>query len=324
VKSQKSRNSPLSRGCKIRNFSLFFFIFSLALGGACWWWFAGRNRTAAKDERVVICNEVVTAAQCICDCLGGVTNGLNVLKVDARKMDCNRFFKALAGVPDGAALWMPGEFDWIVTWPRDGRKVSFADFMDRYAALENADKLAKAGCDSVPAVFASYAGTVLDIRPAFASLAPDEKIVPELFVTKTLPTFDGFDFAGVDADVLKKLQDEIRSNQKVRRIILDGCIASRKGESEKAVAAWARAAKLHANDTMLVERLEHLRTNGEVFFKLNKAAMAARCYEIMAQIRPNDPVPVFNFGVCAQCLGKKDLAEKAFERARKLDAARTK
>jgi len=217
---------------------------------------------------------------------------------------------------------MPGEFDWLVTWPDDEGKISFADFMDRYAALENADELAKSGCDFVPAVFASYAGTMLDVRPAFASLDPGEKVAPELFVTKTLPTFGGFDFSGVDADVLKKVQEEIRSNQNVRRIILDGCIRSRKGESEAAVEAWARAAKRHANDTMLVERLEHLKTNGEVFYKLGKPAMAARCYEIMAQIRPNDPVPVFNFGVCAQRLGKADLAEKAFERARKLDEAR--
>jgi len=219
-------------------------------------------------------------------------------------------------------LWMPGEFDWLVTWPADGRKVAFADFMDRYAALENADELTKAGCDSVPAVFASYVGEVRDVRPAFAALGPDEKVAPELFVTKTLPTFDGFDFAGLDADVSKKLQDEIRSHQNVRRVILEGCIRSRKGESEAAVEAWAKAAQRHANDTMLVERLEHLKTNGEVFYKLGKAAMAARCYEVMAQIRPNDPVPVFNYGVCAQRLGKKELAEKAFERARKLDAGR--
>jgi len=323
VKSEKLRNCRPSKSCKFRNFSLFVVIFSLVLGGLAWRVFSGRDGKVAKDERVVICHEVITAAQCICDCLGGVTNGLNVLKVDARHLDCNGFFKSLAGVPDGALVWMPGEFDWLVTWPADGCRISLSDFMDRYAALENADELAKAGCDSVPAVFASYVGTVLDVRPAFAQLAPDEMVVPELFVTKTLPVLDNFDFGGLDDDVKQKLKDEIRSRQNVRRVILEGCIHSRKGEKEAAVAAWARAAKRHANDTMLVERLDHLRTNGEVFYKLGKAAMAAQCYDVMAQIRPNDPVPVFNYGVCAQRLGRADLAEKAFERARKLDAGRT-
>jgi len=290
-------------------------------GAAAWWWFANRDRPVVKDDRVVICNEVVTAAQCICESLGGVTNGLNVLKIDARKLDCNGFYKALAGVPDHASLWMPGEFDWLVTWPSKGGKTAFADVMDRYAALENAEALAQAGCDSVPAVFASFAGAIRDVRPAFVTLAPDERIVPELFVTKKLPSMEDFDAAGLDADVAQKLMEEISAYQNARRVVLEGCIASRKGESEAAVEAWARAAKRHANDTMLIERLDHLRVNGEVFYRLGKPAMAARCYDIMAQIRPNDPVPVFNYGVCAQRLGKNDLAEKAFERARQLDAA---
>jgi len=290
-------------------------------GGALGWWL-GRSKSSVKDERVVIADEVVTAAQCICDILGGVTNGLNVLKIDARKLDCNRFFKALAHVPDRASLWMPGEFDWIVTWPSDDVRTSFADVLERYAALDHTEALAKAGCDSVPAVFASYVGSLRDVRPAFAHLPPDENVVPEFFVAKELPTFGDFDFGGIDGDVAGKLRDEIRSHQNVRRIILEGCIASRKNEVVSAVEAWARAAKRHANDTMLIERLEHLRTNGEVFFRLGKFAHAARCYDIVAQIRPNDPVPVFNYGVCVQRLGKADLAEKAFEHARKLSASK--
>jgi len=294
----------------------------LLSAGLLAWRFADRRRPTAKDSRVVICDEVVIAAQCICDCLGHVTNGLEVLKIDARKLDCNAFFKALADVPDSALLWMPGEFDWLVVWFADGHRFAFAEFLDRYAALENAAALAKAGCDSVPAVFASYVGEISDVRPAFATLPPDTKVAPELFVTKTLPTLANFDFGDMDDDVVEKLKDEVRSRQNVRRVILEGCIHSRKGEKESAVAAWARAAKRHPDDTMLIERLEHLRTNGEVFYKLGKAAMAAQCYDVMAQIRPNDPVPVFNYGVCAQRLGHADLAEAAFARARKLDEAR--
>lgn len=321
MSSEKSRCARPSKSCKFRNISLLIALFSLVAAGGAWYWLAHRDRPVLRDERVVICDEVVTAAQCICDALGGVTNGLNAIKIDARKLDCNRLYKTLVQVPDGASLWMPGEFDWLVTWPANGKKTAFADVLDHYAALENADALTKAGCDSVPAVFASYAGAVRDIRPAFARLAPDAIVVPELFVTRELPPLADFDFGGLDDDVRKKLQDEIRSHQNVRRTVLEGCIASRKNDVETAVEAWARAAKRHANDTMLVERLEHLKTNGEVFFRLGKPALAARCYDVMAQIRPNDPVPVFNYGVCAQQLGQADLAEKAFERARRLAAS---
>jgi len=294
----------------------------LSVGGAVAWWFVWRARPAVREDRVVICHEVAVAAQCVCDCLGGVTNGLNVLKIDARKLDCNRFFKALAGVPDDAMLWMPGEFDWLVTWRQDGRRTSFSEMMDRFVMLDRVDELENAGCESLPALFSSYVGEVRGVRPAFASLPPTECAVPELFVTKELPTLGAFDLADVDSDVLKTLEAEIRSRQNVRRVILEGCIRSRKGDSEAAVEAWARAAKRYPRDTMLLERLEHLKANGEVFYRLGKAGMAARCYEVMAQICPNDPVPVFNYGVCAQRLGQTELAERAFERARRLDAGR--
>jgi len=288
------------------------------LVGAIWWKCAPRDAEVARDDRVIICNEVITAAQCICDCLGGITNGLNVVKIDARKLDCNRLFKVLSDVPSHAMIWMPGEFDWLVTWPAHDQRVSVAEMLDRYASLDGLDALVKAGCDSVPAVFASYVGLVRDVLPAFSAIDPNEMVVPELFVTKALPELDEFVLDDLDEDVRRRFLDDVRARQAVRRTILDGCIRSRKGESEAAVEAWARAARCFANDTMLVERLEHLKTNGEVFFKLGKPGMAARCYEIMAQIRPNDPVPVFNFGVCAQKLGKQELAEKAFERAKKL------
>jgi len=316
VRDKESRSRKAARGLGI------VALFAISFGGAIWWWFAWRARPVAKDDRVVICQEVAVAAQCICDSLGGVTNGLSVLKIDARKLDCNRFFKALSGVPDDAMLWMPGEFDWLVTWRSDGEKPSFSDMMDRFVALVNADELERSGCESVPALFSSYVGEIRDVRPAFASLPPTEKVAPELFVAREPPTLAAFDTRGIDRDVLKAMEEEIRSRQNVRRVILEGCIHSRKGDSERSVDAWARAAKRYPQDTMLLERLEHLRSNGEVFYRLGKAGMAARCYEVMAQIRPNDPVPVFNYGVCAQRLGKKELAEKAFERARKLDAGR--
>ena len=70
--------------------------------------------------------------------------------------------------------------------------------------------------------------------------------------------------------------------------------------------------------TILVERMARLSVNAQAFLKLGKAAMAARCYDTMAQVLPSDPAPVYNYGLCMQQLGETELAELAFERAREL------
>ena len=82
---------------------------------------------------------------------------------------------------------------------------------------------------------------------------------------------------------------------------------------------WARAAIRNPGDTMLVERLERLLVNAQAFDRLGKPAMAARCYETMAQIRPNDPAPVRGYGECLRKLGQEETAKLAFERADMLE-----
>ena len=87
---------------------------------------------------------------------------------------------------------------------------------------------------------------------------------------------------------------------------------------EKAVECWTRAAKRNPNDPMLVERLERLSKNAEVFYRLGKFNQALKCYETLVVVRPNDPAAVSNFGICLQRLGREELANKVLSRAKQL------
>ena len=78
-------------------------------------------------------------------------------------------------------------------------------------------------------------------------------------------------------------------------------------------------ARRNPGDSMLVERLERMSVNAKAFLGLNRPAMAARCYETMAQILPDDPGPVKGYGDCMRLMGRTDVAELAFKRVRELE-----
>ena len=138
---------------------------------------------------------------------------------------------------------------------------------------------------------------------------------------RKVPSLDWMATDGIDYDIREAVTHEIRSMQVVRRIILGGVMQAERGEEEKSVESWAKAALRSPGDTMLVERLDRLSVNAEAFLKLGKAAMAARCYDTMAQIMPNDPLPVYNYGVCMRQLGEPEVADLAFKHADELARA---
>lgn len=241
--------------------------------------------------------------------------GLVAVPVDARDATALALReKLLAARREGryCTLWMPGEWDWLVI--TDCAKLPLSDVMDRLAEDGEAD--------SVGGLFASYAGELADALGAFAHLDPGLRTVPENLVTREIPEIAWLDWSGVDEDLRGTLRDQMRSAQVVRRQILEGNMLSRQNKPNEAVAAWARAAKRHVEDPMLRERIEHLKTNGEVFFRLAKPLAASQCWNTLAQILPNDPYPVFQYGRCAEALGNRELAKKAYARSRALREAK--
>lgn len=241
--------------------------------------------------------------------------------VDAREMMASEFKARLEAVPDGCVhVWMPGEKDWVIVGRRAEARPRLDDMMDLFAREGAFKDLADAQCNTLPTAFASYAGTREDILPAFGG--DDAPVEPENFVTREVAPLDWIEPGAVDDDIRDAALKDMRSMQVVRRIVLVGDMQAGRHDEEKSVEVWARAALRNPGDTILVERLERLSVNAQTFLKLGKAAMAAKCYDVMAQVCPNDPLPVYNYGVCMRQLGELELAVLAFRRADELGKAK--
>ena len=232
------------------------------------------------------------------------------LRLDVRKLTCREFEDRLRGVSDAATLWTPGEGDWLVVGARNGCSNTLASATDAFA-----DEMT---VYSLPEVFANCVGTIGDIRAAFASVDPGDGVVPELFVAKEIPAFDWFGDGEVDEDLAKRIRRELRSMQVVRRVVLEGAMLSRRQREDEAIAKWAGAFRRAPNDTLLLERMDHLRRNAEVFYKVGKYGMACKCYETLIRIRPDDYVAAVNLGTCLKALGKKEMSEAVFRKAESL------
>ena len=210
-----------------------------------------------------------------------------------------------------AHVWMPGEKNWIIVQHASAAQIRLSWAMEALAD--------DAACMlSLPEVFASYAGTLSEILPAFESRLEGE-VVPEWFVTKEIPKIAWLDTVGVDADILKTTLAEIRSMQVVRRLVLEGMMASRmatdRKSEEHATDKWSRAMKRNPSDSMLLERLDTLEKNARGFLEVGKVLQAMRCYETMILINPKDAVAVHNFGVCLRKIGRVDLANEVLKHA---------
>jgi tetratricopeptide (TPR) repeat protein len=249
-------------------------------------------------------------------------DGLWAECVDVRDMELDGFRKVLASIPDECVhVWMPGELDWLLTGRRSGAKPGLDDMLSLFSREEGFPDLTAARCDSLPALFASYVGTREDLLPAFSPDSGHLQTRPEFFVPRKVPEMDWVDVGGVDADIRSGILKETRSVQLVRRMLLVGVIEAERGDEERSVETWAKVALRNPGDTMLVERLDRLSVNAQAFLKLGKAAMAARCYDTMAQMTPNDPMPVYNYAICMRQMGETKIAELAFKHADELAKA---
>ena len=246
------------------------------------------------------------------------TNGILAVCIDARGLEAPRLWKLLSEFPAGDfRFWMPGESDWLAVGRRGEASPALDSMLELFVREGSQVDLAESKCDSLPTLFAAYVGAKGDVMPAFnGSLA---LVRAENFVTRETPSLDWIDASRVDADIAKAALSRMRMAQIVRRMVLAGNLYAARGDEKRSAETWARAATRSPGDSLLVERLERLSVNGKVFLQLGKAAMAARCYETMAQILPDDPEPVRNYGTCLEKLGKKDVAVRAFARARVLE-----
>lgn len=231
--------------------------------------------------------------------------------LDVATLTASRFKRELKAFPGKQVhLWMPSETRWVLTGLTTTNRLSLASVMDDFAADTNCTT-------TVAELFACYAGTREDILPAFESDLRGE-VVPEWFVTTEIPSLDWLDAAGIDEDILRLTLAEIRSMQVVRRLILQGMMASRAGRAEEAVDAWARAHKRNPHDPLLEERLDRMKRNAATLVRIGNLAAAAKCYETLIVIDPTDASSVLNYGICLQRMGRKEMAAEVLKRAKEL------
>ena len=145
---------------------------------ACALVLAGCSREAAKEAPVArkTCAAVKAAVRGIYRLESAVADDAarpSFVSLDVAGLSADDLKKRLSAFadPSAAHLWMPGETRWLVVQHAPGAKVS----LEKALAAVAED----AACTvSLPEVFASYAGTLDEILPAFANAGRISSSVP--------------------------------------------------------------------------------------------------------------------------------------------------
>lgn len=217
-----------------------------------------------------------------------------------------------------ARLWMIGEDDWLLTGRLEPRLLKLDMMLEFFSSDGAIEELVKAGCDSLPELFASYAGSRAEIMPAFEGGELSAKVRPEFFLTKEIPKVAWIDKGAADDDIYEGVMREIRSMQVVRRVVVEGNILAREGKVEESIDKWAAATLRNPHDSMLLDRLYRLAVNAAAFEKIGNIPGAAKCYETMVAVRPKDIAALEHYAECLRRLGNKDIADAIDRRAMEL------
>lgn len=238
---------------------------------------------------------------------------------DVRGLSARRLRAMMEDFPcEDAHLWMIGEDDWMLTGRTVPCRIRLDAMLEMFAAGSSMEELAAASCDSLPELFAGYAGARADVMPAFESGDIDADVRPEFFLTKEIPEIRWIDAGGADGDIGAGVMREIRSMQVVRRLVVSGNMLAVEGKPEEAVDRWAAAMLRNPHDTMLLDRLYRLAVNASAFEKVGNVVAAAKCYETMASVRPNDIAALRRYAACMRRLGQAEIADAAERRASEL------
>jgi tetratricopeptide (TPR) repeat protein len=250
-------------------------------------------------------------------------NGIVVWLMDVEGVSASSFRRRLSAFNfTQVHLWMPGETRWILVGRRSPREIKLSAMLEYYSRESVFEDFAFSRCTSLQEIFANYAGERESIMPAFGRGDMSAAVKPEFFLERNVSNVKWISREGVDKDIAAEVFAKIREMQKVRREVVEGNIMSALAKDRKSESAatdiWSKAAEKNPNDLFLLERLDRLERNAKGFMEVKKVLMAMKCYETMALIRPNDPVALYNFGMCLKEIGKLDVAQKVLDRAKQL------
>ncbi len=228
-------------------------------------------------------------------------------------------FEELCNLFPASHLWMPALEDWLVIGRKSPVKLKLDSMMEVFSREGGFDDLDVAQCQSLPEMFASYAGKLDEAMPAFETLDAEAELRAQHLVTKDIPSIDWI-AAGedIDEDILEQVSREIRSMQVVRRVVLEGDILADSMDIDAATEAWARAAMRNPHDPLLIDRLARLWKNADAFFRVGNFSLAAKCYETYLMIRPDDWQSAEALSFCLAQLGKRELSAQIHEKAMRM------
>ncbi len=244
-----------------------------------------------------------------------------VLKIDMRKKSLAAFKEILDAFPCADAhLWMLAETDWVLSGRRNGASVALGDMLEVFADDSMIEALAEAECDTLPELFASYAGDRATCAGAFRGNMAVPAL-PEYLVPQEIPDVGWISPGDLDEDILEATAREMRSMMLVRHNVIEGSMLARKGKTDDAIEKWAAAILRNPHDTMLLARLHQLAVNAIALENVGNFAGAAKCYETMLCVRPRDIAAIAAYANCLRRLGKTAMADDVMRRVDTLESA---
>lgn len=247
-------------------------------------------------------------------------SGILAWRLAVKDMSAANFKAAVESFPcESAHLWMPSAEEWVFVGRRSPRKIKLDAMMDVFSREVAFEALAEAKATALSDVFANYVGNLSDVAGAFATTNNLSVTVrPEFFVTTEIPPLDWVSQGDVDEDISRRVFQEIRSMQVVRRLIIEGDLIAAEGKADDATEVWARAMLRNPRDPMLLDRLDRLSRNAEALLAVGNVVAATKCYETMVVINPTDASAVLKYGMCLRRLGNKEMSDQVLKRAGEL------
>ncbi|MGN0854485.1 MAG: glycosyltransferase N-terminal domain-containing protein [Kiritimatiellia bacterium] len=253
-------------------------------------------------------------------------NGVLVWCLNVKDMSAADFRRQLTAFPcQEVHLWMPSEFEWVLAGRRVPRRLKLGAMLDFFTRSDAAlADLAAAECNSLPELFASYVGTREEVMGAFAQGDLHQRVRPEFFVAKEIPTVDWIT-NDVDADIFAALGRDIHRVQVARRLFLEGSMVARtlgdgnqESRIDEVVGKWEAAGLHNGHDPMMLERLFRLQINATAMEQVGNFKGAASCYEMMLVIRPKNAAALLRYADCMRMLGKSELAVELKKKAKEM------
>jgi hypothetical protein len=241
-----------------------------------------------------------------------------VLSLDVKEITAKTLKDFLLSIPwKNVDVWIVGEHNWVVVVREKKSNVQYSSILNMFLLEEAFNEFCANGIDVPWSVLSSYAGTIEDVMPAFVGNL-ETKVYPECFFSREVKKIPWIEKGESEDDIYSAFLDKVQSAGIARRIFLEGNALSRSPTSvslEKAISKWQEAYSKNKRDVMINERLYQLAVNALAFSEIGNLKGAAKCYETMISINPENPEALRKYASVMRKLGRKEIALVAERKA---------